>query len=73
MLVGGAGTGEVVPYVGDTLQPQDLEVASAAILQACDALDGLVDGIVDNYTACTGERVNKAFAFASSRRPRTNR
>lgn len=52
-----------VPYVGDTfgLEFQDLEVASAAILQACDALDGLVDGIIDNYPACTTDRVNQAF------------
>jgi hypothetical protein len=51
-----------VPYVGDTLQPQDLEVASAAILQACDALDGLVDGIIDDYPDCTTALVNDAFA-----------
>ena len=45
------------PYVGDTLQPQDLEVASAAILSACDALDGLVDGIIDDYSDCTDKLV----------------
>jgi hypothetical protein len=54
--------GNGAPYVGDTLQPQDLEVASAAILQACDALDGLVDGIVDDYPDCTTALVNAAFA-----------
>ena len=48
------------PYVGDTFQSQDLEVAAAAILSACDALDGLVDGIIDNYSACTDERVYPA-------------
>lgn len=37
------------PYLPDTLLPQDLMVASAAILQACDALDGLIDGIVDEH------------------------
>jgi feruloyl esterase len=35
-------------------------VASAAILQACDALDGLIDGIVDNYHACSNRRVYAA-------------
>jgi Tannase and feruloyl esterase len=50
------------PFVSYTLQPQDLEVASAAILQACDALDGLADGIIDNYPQCTTARVNAAFA-----------
>ena len=32
-------------------------MVSAAILSACDALDGLVDGIVDNFPACTDKRV----------------
>ena len=45
------------PYIPDTFPPQDLEVASAAILGACDALDGLVDGIIDDYHACTNEKV----------------
>jgi pimeloyl-ACP methyl ester carboxylesterase len=49
------------PYLPDTLLPQDLMVASAAILQACDALDGVVDGIVDNYHACSNRRVYAAF------------
>jgi len=45
------------PYLPDTFPPQDLEVASAAILNACDDLDGLVDGIIDNFPACTIARV----------------
>ncbi|MBV8459163.1 MAG: tannase/feruloyl esterase family alpha/beta hydrolase [Acetobacteraceae bacterium] len=45
------------PYIPDTFPPQDLEVASAAILKACDALDGLVDGIIDNFPACTDKVV----------------
>jgi pimeloyl-ACP methyl ester carboxylesterase len=49
------------PYIPDTFPPQDVMVASAAILQACDALDGLVDGIVDNYPACSNRRVYAAF------------
>jgi pimeloyl-ACP methyl ester carboxylesterase len=50
------------PYLPPTFQAQDLEVASAAILSACDALDGLVDGIIDNYLACSNEKVYPAFA-----------
>ena len=50
------------PYLPPTFQPQDLEVASAAILRACDNLDGLVDGIIDNYAACTNEKVYPALA-----------
>jgi len=41
------------PNIEQSFQSQDLEVASAAILEACDGLDGLVDGIIDNYSACT--------------------
>jgi len=50
------------PFLPDTFPPQDLEVASAAILSACDGLDGLVDGIIDDYTACTNARVYPALA-----------
>jgi len=50
------------PFVADTFPPQDLQVASAAILSACDALDGLVDGIVDNIHACTNKKVFPALA-----------
>jgi hypothetical protein len=50
------------PYIPDTFPSQDLEVASAAILSACDALDGLVDGIIDNYHACTAKKVFPALA-----------
>ena len=45
------------PYLPPTFPAQDLEVASAAILSACDGLDGLVDGIIDNYTGCTDRLV----------------
>ena len=50
------------PFLPPTFPPQDLEVASAAILSACDGLDGLVDGIIDNYSACTNEKVYPALA-----------
>jgi feruloyl esterase len=50
------------PFIPDTFPPQDLQVASAAILNACDALDGLVDGIIDNFHACTNRRVFASFA-----------
>ncbi|WP_426609168.1 tannase/feruloyl esterase family alpha/beta hydrolase [Bradyrhizobium sp. McL0616] len=50
------------PFIPDTFPSQDLQVASAAILSACDALDGLVDGIIDNYHACTARKVYPALA-----------
>ena len=45
------------PYLPDTFSDADLALAANAILAACDDLDGLVDGIVDNYPACTNHRV----------------
>src|SRR6202023_2053766 len=50
------------PLIPDTFPPPALQVASAAILSACDALDGLVDGIIDNYHACTNKTVFPALA-----------
>jgi hypothetical protein len=45
------------PYLVDTFSDADLTLAANAILKACDALDGLRDGIVDNYSACTDDAV----------------
>jgi hypothetical protein len=45
------------PYLVDTFSDADLILAANAILAACDDLDGLVDGIVDNHTACTSRKV----------------
>jgi feruloyl esterase len=50
------------PFIPDTFPSQDLAVASAAILSACDALDGLVDGIIDNFHACSNRKVFAALA-----------
>lgn len=50
------------PFIPSTFPAQDMAVASAAILSACDALDGLVDGIIDNYHACTPKKVYPALA-----------
>jgi len=42
---------------GRHLLRRGLILAANAILAACDGLDGLVDGIVDNYAACTSRKV----------------
>ncbi|MFZ1909829.1 MAG: tannase/feruloyl esterase family alpha/beta hydrolase, partial [Burkholderiales bacterium] len=52
-LISGYG----VPYINNTYTQQDLQLVSNAILTACDALDGLVDGMVNNPLACTTHRV----------------
>jgi len=48
------------PAIGKTYSDGDLQLVSQAVLAACDELDGLADGIVDNMPACTSERVAKA-------------
>jgi hypothetical protein len=41
------------PYLPDTFSDGDLTLVANAILKACDSFDSLIDGIVDNYAACT--------------------
>ena len=45
------------PLLHRTFSDEDLELVSEAVLDACDGLDGLVDGIVGDFAACTTERV----------------
>ncbi|NBS74509.1 MAG: tannase/feruloyl esterase family alpha/beta hydrolase [Betaproteobacteria bacterium] len=46
------------PAIGMTYSDQDLMLVRKAVLDACDAEDGLKDGIVDHQTACTAEKVS---------------
>jgi feruloyl esterase len=41
------------PLLNNTFTDQDLQLVSKAVLDACDALDGLVDGMVNKPLACT--------------------
>jgi hypothetical protein len=50
-------TAEGLPLAGKSFTDQDLLLVSGAILKACDDLDGLKDGMVENYTACTTAKV----------------
>jgi hypothetical protein len=42
-----------VPLANNTYTNQDLQLVSKAVLNACDALDGLVDGMVNAPLQCT--------------------
>ncbi len=59
------------PYLPDTFSDADLQLAANAILAACDDLDGLVDGIVDNYSACTNHRVYPRLGAIQCTGPKT--
>jgi len=52
-LISGFG----VPFANNTFTNQDLQLVSKAVLDACDALDGVSDGMVSNSQACTTRRV----------------
>ncbi len=41
------------PFLNKTFTDEDLDLAAQAISSACDALDGLSDGIIDNFPGCT--------------------
>ena len=42
-----------VPFANNTFTNPELQLVSNAVLKACDHLDGLVDGMVNNSQACT--------------------
>jgi Tannase and feruloyl esterase len=46
-----------LPLVNNTYTNQDLQLISKAVLDACDALDGLADGIVNKPLQCTSTLV----------------
>jgi feruloyl esterase len=52
------------PYLPDTFSDADLQLVRSATLAACDGLDGLEDGIVDNNRACRRGRVVRALREA---------
>jgi hypothetical protein len=41
------------PLLNKTFTDEDLDLVVNAILETCDGLDGLQDGILDNFPACT--------------------
>ena len=45
------------PLVNKVYTDADIQLFSDAILKACDAQDGLVDGMVNNFAACTDDVV----------------
>lgn len=50
------------PLVNKVYTDADMQLLSDAILKACDAQDGLVDGMVNNFSACTDEVVVPQFS-----------
>jgi hypothetical protein len=49
-----------LPDLAGTFSDADLGIAADAVAKACDALDGVVDGMVQNLAECTTSRVRPA-------------
>ncbi len=60
------------PLLNKTFTDEDLDLAAQAILAACDALDGLADGVIDNFTGCTTEVVAPKLAAVTCKGPKRN-
>ena len=60
-----------LPLVNRALSDDDLVLLSGAVLKACDGLDGTVDGMVENFTACTMARVAPALAAVTCKDVKT--
>jgi hypothetical protein len=58
------------PFLNKTFTDEDLELVSQAILGACDDLDGLKDGVIDNFPACTSAVVAPALAAITCKGPK---
>ena len=57
-LIGGNG----LPNINKSFSDNDLAIVSDAIFEACDALDGTKDGIIEAFEQCTTDRVAPAIA-----------
>jgi feruloyl esterase len=51
-----------LPNLASALSPADLGVVAGAIMKACDGRDGVEDGLIQDFAACTTDRVRPAFA-----------
>ena len=50
------------PLLNKTFTDEDLNLAAKAVLKACDGLDGLEDGLIDDFTGCTTAVVDPELA-----------
>jgi feruloyl esterase len=53
----GIYSANALPLASNAYTNQDLQLVSNAILEACDAMDGLEDGMVSNPMQCTSRKV----------------
>lgn len=59
-----------VPFVNKTLSDEDLALAAAAVLEACDSLDGVKDGISANFPECNAAAVHPRLLALTCKGPK---
>jgi pimeloyl-ACP methyl ester carboxylesterase len=60
------------PFVNKAFTDDELDIAGDAVIAACDALDGLTDGIVDDFRNCTTAAVKPKLAAVTCTGPKGN-
>ena len=60
------------PFLNKTFTDEDLGLAAQAVLGACDELDGLKDGIIANFPACTADVVWPKLEALACKGPKRN-
>jgi feruloyl esterase len=58
------------PLLNKTFTDEDLDLASQAIVSACDALDGLADGVIDNFSGCSTAMVMEKVTAVTCKGPK---
>ena len=58
------------PLLNKTFTDEDLDLATQAVLAACDALDGLGDGVIDDFPHCTVALVSTKLAAVTCMGPK---
>jgi feruloyl esterase len=60
------------PAINKTFTESDLRLVSNAVLAACDTLDGLADGMVQNFTACKTSLVRPRLSAIACQGPKAD-
>jgi poly(3-hydroxybutyrate) depolymerase len=58
------------PFLNKTFTDEDLDLTAQAVLSACDGFDGLEDGIIDNFPACTSDVVSSKLNTLACKGPK---
>ena len=60
------------PFLNKSFTDEDLALVARAALDACDSLDGLADGMIQDFTGCTTAAVSPRLEPVTCRGPKTD-